>query len=160
MADGVERIERLVAGINPQSKDVYLQGGIQFKERDIKADASILRIKQPDGEHAIILALKTDGLNLRKFVPSLPEKAERLSLDGGVMTVSTADMRSFKPGSLPDAFKDMFAGFSSSGTGSMPSSAMAFGADFSLDVPLGTGITPCLSIRRRFPARFTTHSPD
>jgi len=143
MTDRV-RIERLVVGINPQNSDVYLKGTTQFKQRDIKADASILRTKLPNGEQAIILAMKTDGLNLRKFVPSLPEKAEQLSLDGGVMTFSTADMKSLKPGSLPDAFKSMYAGFSTNGSASTISGspgATAFGSDFSVDVPMGTGIT-------------------
>ena len=144
MADRV-RIERLIVGINPQTKDVYLKGTTQFKQRDIRADTSILRKKQANGEHAIILALKTDGLNLRKFVPSLPEKAEQISLDGGVMTFSSADMKSFKPGELPDAFKEIFSGFSSSDLESASSAisagATSFGADFNIDVPMGTGIT-------------------
>ncbi len=114
-------LRKIKGGINPKTKDAHMSGIAHFSERNITADASLMLKDASSSRPNIILALKTDGLNLHALAPSLPPITENFSLDHGVMTVSTADLRQLRAGDLPDSMTSMFAGSSLPMPGSIPS---------------------------------------
>ncbi|MCK4587719.1 MAG: hypothetical protein KAU29_10265 [Gammaproteobacteria bacterium] len=128
-------LDNFAVGINPQNKDVYIQAVTNFTEKGIIADATILHKSAKGNKGAVIMFLKTDGLNLRKLVPSLPAVAEQLTLDGGVMSMSVGKFTTTGKESYPESINHLFANM-----GGIPE--MSFPPGVTINVPMDPSRLP------------------
>jgi len=120
------RIDKLAIGIDPQQRDVYVQGQATWTAKKITGQAAILVAKAGKPQPACILFLQVDGLSLRKLLPELPPNADVIQLDRALLAVSTEDFKDLKARSLPGVFKEMMGKVTS---------------DLDKDMPVFKGVT-------------------
>lgn len=101
------RLNSITLGMNPETRDLHATGQATWQTRGITAEISVVRHAISGNRQALILFMQADGINLRRLVPRLPQQAEMIGLDHGMLAISSEDFRDLDAKRLPAAVQAM-----------------------------------------------------